>query len=219
MLTEKVSDIEFVVKADTFDLPDLYKLIPDEKKFSIKKDEFEKLTPTKNSQGLLLIVKKPEISINKIKTGIENFIIVLDKISDPGNMGTIIRTLKAAGLWSLYITPGCADPFSEKVIRSALSAQFYIEIIKLDGDLYELLNNAGINKIWRTDCHQGDSLFEIPELYNSSAIIFGSEAFGVSKIENSMPVTIPMPGNSESLNVAQAVTVFIFEAVRRTILK
>jgi TrmH family RNA methyltransferase len=215
--TGRISDIKFFITSDNFTVPEIYDIIPAEKKFSMPKEEFDKLTPTKNSQGLIIVTEKPEIPLNSIEINDREFIIILDKISDPGNMGTIIRTVKAAGLKKLFITAGCADPFSEKVIRSALAAQFQIEIIRLDGDLAELLFDAGIKQIWRTDCHQGVSLFDAAELYDSSAIIFGSEAFGVQPVDKSRSVTIPMPGNSESLNVAQAVTIFVFEAVRRGI--
>jgi len=210
-----ISAIEFVIIKENLILPDSFSLIPKDKLFEVSVEELAKVTPTRKSQGIAIIAKKPNFIRDESLFSDNDFIIILDRISDPGNMGTIIRTLKAGGIKKLFITPGSVDPFSEKAIRSAMAAQFFIKIIKMEEDLEIFIQKSNLKNIWRTDCHAGQSLFEIHELFDKSAIIFGSEASGVIEIPSSRPVRIPMPGDSESLNVAQAVTVFTFEAVRR----
>lgn len=185
---------------------------------TIPHDKFKTLSSTIATQGVLFVINKPDTS-SKIKPT-DPFIIVLDGISDPGNMGTIIRSVKAIGLKDLWITAGSADPFSEKVIRSAMAAQFHLTI-RLFNDLDEIsceLRKLGYNNIFRTDCHKGVSIFEEDELFANSAIIFGNEGAGASELTSAKAITIPMPGKSESINVAQAATICLFEAVRRKIL-
>lgn len=180
--------------------------------------QLKKLSSTIASQGILIVAIKPDLHQKRaIK---EPFTVILDGVSDPGNMGTIIRTVKAIGLKDLWLTEGSADPFGEKVIRSAMAAQFHINIRKFK-DLEEAIcetRNMGFERIYRTDCHQGNSIFETKDLFTKSTIIFGGEASGASPFTDSIPITIPMPGKSESINVAQAATVTLFEAVRRKIL-
>ena len=212
--------IEFSLKAESFNVPENLKdinfiTVPDEK--------FKKLSSTVTSQGVLIVASRPEEKdveslLKNKKTNSPYFVIVLDGVADPGNMGTIIRTAKAAGLKELFITSGSADPFADKVVRAAIAAQFAVDIIKF-ANLAEVvceLRKLGINRFWKTDPHGGKSLFEEEDLFANSAIIIGGEAAGVSDHPDCLSVTIPMPGESESLNAAQAATIFMFEAVRRT---
>jgi TrmH family RNA methyltransferase len=143
---------------------------------------------------------------------------VLDRVADPGNLGTILRTVRAVGVTEVWLTSGTADPFSDKVIRAALSAQFALvlrefrDLAAVDGEF----RRRGGTGMYRTDPHSGVSLFDLPRLFAGGAIIFGSEAQGAAGLDGATTVTIPMPGGGESINVAQAATVFCGEFVRRT---
>ena len=179
---------------------------------------FENLTSTVNSQGILFvstIPSYPESSCLELP-----FILVLDRIADPGNFGTIMRTALSVGLDEIWYSAGTVDPFSEKTIRSALGAQFRLKLREFEDLplLVERLRKQGFNKVYRTEPAGGESCFECKDLFNKSIIVFGNEASGVGSIENSVPLHIPMPGGFESINVAQAVTVILFDAVRRKIL-
>ncbi len=187
---------------------------------AVPKKEFAELSATVIPQGCLIITKKPELAEVKIAPK-DPFIVVLDQISDPGNLGTIIRTVRAAGLKELWITGGTADPFNDKVIRSALASQFALNIREfkdLETTACEL-RKFGYGTIYRTDPSGTASCFEEKGLFAKSAIVFGSEAHGAGELKDSIPLIIPMPGKIESINVAQAATVIIFEAVRRGALK
>ena len=145
------------------------------------------------------------------------FALVLDRVGDPGNFGTILRTARAVGLHEVWLTRGTADPFSDKVVRSASGAQFALKI-RYGGDLPELaadLRKLGVKTCYRTLPASGGNVFLEPDLFDRSAIILGCEATGVAELENSRGLNIPMPGDAESLNVAQAATVILFEYVRR----
>ncbi len=184
----------------------------------IPENQFSKLSTTIASQGILAVAKKPA-PVDRAKPPEDPFIFVLDRVSDPGNFGTILRTAKAAGLKELWYTAGSVDPFNDKVLRSAMAAQFTVGLRQF-ADLQTLkqaLSAFGYHRFYRTDPHQGENCFTAPDLFNKSVVIIGSEAEGAGELDGSIPVTIPMPGNSESLNAAQAATIFLFEYVRRTV--
>ncbi|MDD2478908.1 MAG: RNA methyltransferase [Victivallaceae bacterium] len=176
-----------------------------------------KLSPAETPPGVLMLVQRPAPPDSKENPS-DPFALVLDRVADPGNFGTIIRTAKAAGLNEIWYTDGSADPFSDKVIRSAMSAQFTMKLWRLPNleAVKKRLSESGYKHFFRTDPSEGESCFKLPGLFERSAVIIGSEAHGVSPLADAIPVTIPMPGGFESLNAAQAATIFIFEYVRRT---
>lgn len=179
--------------------------------------EFEKISKTVTSQGILLLVRRPEKTPDDAPLK-SPFALVLDKIGDPGNFGTIVRTARAVGLKEIWITRGCADPYSDKSIRAASAAQFSVDVRESESleSLLALLKGKGMNTVYRTSPAAGHSVFTEPGLFDSSAIILGSEGSGVGSVEGAVDLNIPMPGDAESLNVAQAATVILFEHVRRT---
>lgn len=207
--------VHLILKSEEAVLPEKFNFF---ESITVPEQKLKQISSTIASQGILIVANKPNLNKNVLIN--DPFIVILDGVADPGNMGTIIRSVKAVGLKELWLTSGAADPFGEKVIRSAMAGQFYINI-RIFEDLEQAaceLRKIGYDKIWRTDCHKGTSIFDTDKLFAKSAIIFGGEAAGATPLAESIPVTIPMPGNSESINVAQAATVCLFEAVRKKIL-
>ena len=204
--------LEFAVCSEKFDQSSL-----DVDFYVVQEEKFNSISATVNSQGLLFAVKRPDTSPEATSAPSDPFITVLDRIGDPGNLGTIARTIKAAGLKELWITSGTVDPFSDKAIRSGMSAQFSLNIREFEdlSDLSACLRGNGYESIFRTDPHEGCNCFTEKELFNKSAVIFGSEGGGAGELEGSIPLQIPMPGDYESINVAQSATVIIFEYIRR----
>ncbi|MCK5845259.1 MAG: RNA methyltransferase [Victivallales bacterium] len=180
--------------------------------------EFAKLAGTVSPQGVLLLVEPPPIS--GAFELCDPFAVVLDGVADPGNMGTVIRTMRAVGLRQLFLTDGSADPFSPKCVRSGMAAQFAMEIRKFASlaDVVRELRGNGVGRFWRCDPHKGASLFEADDVFQNSVVILGSEASGSDELPGTEPLTLPMPGGYESINVAQAATVVLFDAVRRGVL-
>jgi TrmH family RNA methyltransferase len=185
----------------------------------IPRNEFDSLSATVIPQGCLIVAGKTDMTPGDTVPA-DPFIIALDRVSDPGNLGTIIRTVRAVGLKELWLTEGTADPFSDKVIRSALASQYALKM-RLFPDLNAIvceLRKFGYGRIFKTDPKGGTDCFAEKNLFSKSAVVFGSEAHGVGDIDGSIPLVIPMPGKIESINVAQAATVILFEAVRRGVL-
>ncbi len=189
---------------------------PDEKTVVLRRPEFDSLAATVNSQGVLVLAKQPEYL--PLETPLSDpFALVLDRVADPGNFGTIIRTARAVGLKEIWIVKGGVDPFGDKAVRSASSAQFAVDIRIADtlDDAVSALGKLGVKRFFRTEPAEGHSVFTEPELFTESAIVLGNEANGAGPIDSALPLNIPMPGSAESLNVAQAATVILFEYVRR----
>ena len=135
---------------------------------------------------------------------VDNHIVILDGVTDSGNLGTILRTSAWYGIKSIILTSNCIDPFNTKVLRSAVGAHFYFDnIVSLDNNkLIEYLNNHNY-KVFCADL-EGRDISKI-NLSNKWALVLGSEAHGISKEFQSFDkVTIKKEGKIESLNVSVA---------------
>ena len=188
---------------------------------TVPPSRFAKLASTITSQGVLLVAEEPKDGGPGLAAAVDPFVILLDRIADPGNLGTILRTLRAAGLKTVWLTEGTADPFSEKAIRSAVGAQFSLTVERRSSltDAASDLVRLGYQRFYRTEPAGGVDCFVEERLFDKSVIVFGGEASGAGALADSQSLHIPMPGGFESLNVAQALTIIVFEAVRRRILK
>jgi len=182
----------------------------------ISSDDMRRISPTVTPQGVLFVARRPGFVDFPGFDGIP-FAILLDRIQDPGNLGTILRTAKAAGLDRILVSDDCADPYSEKVIRAATAMQFSMRISRygdLDSFSPELISK-GCRRIFLAVVSGGSDVFLLDDLFDKSAIVFGNEGRGLRAGLDGVRVSIPMPGGVESLNVAQAATVILFESVRR----
>jgi len=178
-------------------------------------DLMAKISATETDQGLLLVV---EPIINALPAQLD-FVLILDEIKDPGNMGTILRTAAAAGVQLVITTPGCVDVYSPKVLRAGMGAHFTLPILTQTWD--EIVNfwhaQPGSPGLYLAESSQGKKIWDI-DLTRSMGIIVGGEANGASEEAKKYAtefVTIPMPGKSESLNAAIAAGIFLFEVVRQ----
>lgn len=141
--------------------------------------------------------------------------VLLDGVQDPGNVGTLLRTAAAAGFRQVLLSADCAGIWSPKVLRAGQGAHFALSLVE-EANLAAFLNTyQGTAAV--TQLHDAVSLFEAP-LQGAIAWVFGSEGQGVRpEVAAVAPlkVRIPMPGVAESLNVAAAAAVCLFETVRR----
>jgi TrmH family RNA methyltransferase len=147
-------------------------------------------------------------------------VLVLDRVTEPGNVGTILRTAWAVGLSDVWVTTGTSDPLGPKAIRAGMGAQFSLDVHSV-GDLAatrDSLRELGVGCLWAAEPEGGVSCFAAEFELAGNGIVIGNEASGVTPGVISRGVTIPMPGGAESLNAAQAATVLLCEAVRRGLL-
>ncbi|MHB1688146.1 MAG: TrmH family RNA methyltransferase [Ignavibacteriaceae bacterium] len=173
----------------------------------IKEKEFEKLSDTISPQGIAAIFHKPK----KKKDFEDDLVIALENISDPGNVGTIIRNCDWFGIKEIILGENCAEVYNPKTIRASMGSIFHLNInenVKIVSYL-NLVKTQGY-KIYCTDLN-GKNLFDM-ELQSKSVIVFSNEANGPSgqllNISDEI-ITIPKYGSAESLNVASASAVIL----------
>ena len=176
---------------------------------------FNLITDVVAPQGIMAIVEKPIKSENKIDYKAENFLI-LDNIQDPGNMGTILRTADSLNMKQIIVSPGSADCYNSKVVRSTMGAIFRVNVI--ERDLEKVISEMKKReiKIYATDLRTDKNIYNVN--YEKSAVVIGNEANGVSDKVLQMAdekIKIPMLGKTESLNAAVATGVLLYEIARR----
>jgi len=167
---------------------------------------------TEHPQPLLAVLPFPALTPNA-----NSLLLICDRITDPGNLGTLLRTAAAARVDSAILAPGTVEPFNPKVVRSSMGAHFRIPIETLEWNEIRM-RTQGLN-VWLADTEtQGAARYDEVNWTRPSAIIIGGEAEGPSDEGRALAegaVFIPMPGGSESLNAAVAGSVILFEAVRQ----
>ena len=176
---------------------------------------FKYMTDTVNTQGILVVMKIPKYSLENEEN---KNIILLDKVQDLGNIGTIIRSCNAFGVDTILCTSGTADVYSPKAVRATMGGILNVKIIYLDGiEKLNLLKKMGY-KIATTSLKTQNSIDSID--YNNKYIfVMGNEANGVSKeiIDISdFVVKIPMSEKIESLNVGVATSIILYEQYKKT---
>ncbi|OGS35908.1 MAG: hypothetical protein A2293_17115 [Elusimicrobia bacterium RIFOXYB2_FULL_49_7] len=176
------------------------------KTYRVAAQVFASLASTEHSQGVIVVariaIKGPDALDPAARY------ILFDALQDPGNMGSIIRTACAFGIKGVILTPGCVDPFSPKVVRSAASGIEKIDIIRIAA-LSEL---EGCTLIGADMGGKALTGFAWP---SSFILAIGSEAHGLSpetRRRVSSLISIPMPGAMESLNAAVAAGILLFAA-------
>lgn len=185
----------------------------------ISENVFNTLTEVVSSQGILAIIKKEEKS--KEIDYSQDFIIALDGIQDPGNLGTIIRTADAIDLKQIIVSKDTVDTYSPKVIRSTMGAIFRINVLEVENLAKELekAKDKGF-KVITTSLQTNKSIYDID--YKKSIVVIGNEANGVSQevreISDEM-VKIPMHGKAESLNASVSAAIMMYEYVRQEMRK
>jgi TrmH family RNA methyltransferase len=175
-------------------------------------DLLQSASETETSQGILAVLELEALPIPDQS----NFILIPDQIRDPGNLGTLIRTAAAAGVRAVLLPPETTDAFAPKVVRAGMGAHFWLPIHAMEWDEIEQVCKSAKLQVFLADMF-GQSCWET-DLSVSLALIVGGEAEGASAQARELAdiiVSIPMPGDAESLNAGVAGAVLIFEVVRQ----
>lgn len=185
---------------------------------SVPSGIFAGLTDAGNGIGILAVLKMPDNDpelVHSVPEGAN--ILVLDRIQDPGNIGTMIRTAAAAGYGMIIALKGTADMYSAKVLRASAGMVFRIPFAYVDGadELAQVLKDSG-KQIAVTDPAGGVPYYKA-ELGRNTALVIGNEGNGISDEVMALAdirVTLPMKGGTESLNAAVSAAILMYEAVR-----
>lgn len=186
--------------------------------FQVSEIIMNDITETESPQGIVAVLGIRQLSLLKEP----DFILILDAIRDPGNVGTILRTASAAGVDMVVVAPETADPFSPKVLRAGMGAQLNLPVQVLDWPgIYKFIKTKGDLEVLLAD-KQGGPEFWNTDLHMPIALIVSNEAVGPSQAARDLSssiLTIPMPGRSESLNAAIAASLIIYEVIRQRQIK
>lgn len=186
-------------------------LIDESKIFICKSQVFNSITDTVNSQGILAVINKAKYSREKVLNEYK-FIILCDRLQDPGNLGTVLRIADAFGPAALALNKGCADLFNPKVVRASAGAIFRVPIIYDESDLISQMKEEGFYIV--STVVDSEYSFDHIEKREKICIVIGNEGQGVSQEildASHMKITIKMPGRAESLNVSVAAGISIYE--------
>lgn len=166
------------------------------------------LAETKSPQGILAVVRKHSIPVT-----LKGHVILLDRIQDPGNLGTIIRTADAAGFSAIYLGKGTVDVYNDKVIRATQGSLFHIPLISCDlSQIIEQLKEKSYT-ILATDLSEYSQFYHTIKPIEKAALILGNEAQGVKQkyIDAAdIRMKIPIYGQAESLNVSIAAGILMY---------
>jgi len=164
---------------------------------------------TESPQGVLAVVPFHHLPSRP------GLILIVDRLRDPGNLGTILRSAQASGVGQVILSPETVDLHNPKVVRGAMGAHFWLPIARLDWDA--IRERVSGRAVWLADA-QGQVAYHQVDWRAPSVLIIGGEAEGAGQEARSLAggrVAIPMAAESESLNAAMAATVILFEAARQ----
>lgn len=178
----------------------------------ISDHHFRDVSTVENGIGVALIIDQPQVSIPGV---LDRSAILLDGVQDPGNFGTILRTAASAGITEVYCSTETASAWSPKSLRAGMGAHFALNIYE-NVDLAEIIEASNV-PIYATTLQAKKSIYEV-DLSQSVAWIVGNEGRGVSDALLGLSVEqviIPQNPDVESLNVAAATAVCLFEQRRQ----
>ena len=189
--------------------------------FELAAGVLERVASTETPQNPIAVVRMRDRSPARELLAAASFVLVLDRIADPGNLGTILRSAEASGADLVVLTPGSVDPYNPKVVRASAGALFHVPVLEATtADVAA----AGLVLVG-TSSHDSPNRtvleYTAADLTDRIAIVMGNEAAGLPDewTDADGPirrwVTISHRGRSESLNVAMAATVLVFEAARQ----
>lgn len=187
------------------------------KTYEFSKKLFDSLKLTVASQGIMAVINFNLPAVSDMDVSAYKRVVYLDSVTDPGNMGTIIRSCDALGADAIVVSKGCVDIFNPKVVRSTMASLMNVPIFA-DGDGVEtltLFKNAGF-AVFGT-FPEGDIYSCEADYTDKTLLVMGNEANGIC--DDIAPICdfrikIPMLGRAESLNVATALTVMLYEIMR-----
>lgn len=170
------------------------------------------ISETEAPQGILAVLEFSNLPIPSSP----NFILIPDQIRDPGNLGTLLRSAAASGVQAILIPPDTTDAFSPKVLRSGMGAHFRLPIRSMSWEEIETTVKSDALNIYIADM-DGTSCWDM-DLRQPVALIVGNEAEGASESARKLAdgkISIPMSGETESINAGVAGSVLMFEIMRQ----
>lgn len=176
---------------------------------------FKEISDTESPQGILGLVNIPVNKIEDLKLDNVSLLLYLDKVQDPGNMGTIIRTADAFNVEGIIVVDGCVDPYNPKVARATMGSIFRVPLYFVDDGVSEIKKlKEKKMKLYSSSLIGSVDIMEID--FKHSIVAIGNESNGVSPEIYDLSdklIKIPMPGQSESLNAGVAASIIMYQSM------
>ncbi len=187
--------------------------------YELPTELFNQLVDTESPQGVIAEIEIKFWQVEELlPIQAEQWtFLLLDEVQDPGNLGTILRTAESAGVKGIFLGKGTVDPYNPKVVRAAMGSVFRLPLISLPlPEVFSLLQKWDVQLIG-TSPHAGKMPFEL-RFPSKVAFVLGNEGRGIAPGHLAMldtHVMIPMPGKTESLNVAVTGAILLYERIRQ----
>ncbi len=185
--------------------------------FELSKDAFAKVAYRERPDGLLAVAPQWRRALSDLTLSATPFVLVVEAIEKPGNLGTILRSADAAGCEAVIVCDPVTDIFNPNVVRASTGVLFSVPCVVEESErVHAWLREKKIRTVATTPA--AESLYSDANLRGPLAVVMGSEQYGLSEfwLKNAdLPVRIPMAGQADSLNVAMATIITLFEAVRQ----
>lgn len=179
---------------------------------------YEYVSDTKTPQGVLCLVRRKECGLQQMLETACPFVLVLDNLQDPGNLGTIVRTAEAAGVTGIILSSDCVDIYNPKTIRSTMGSVYRMPFCYVE-DVVKTVGELKRSKISVYAAHlQGRRSYDEEDYRMPCAFLIGNEGNGLRDAvaeQADTYIRIPMQGQAESLNAAVAASVLMFETARQ----
>ncbi len=180
----------------------------------VKRGLLREVADTETPQGVVVVFEAPRWGVRDLLGG-RGPLVVLDRIQDPGNLGTLARTVEGAGASGLLLVPGTVDPGSPKALRASAGSLLRVPVLEVE-DPAVFLREAGVPIL--AAAGSGGVPYDRVDLGGRFALVLGQEGAGLSEellAEAGTVLRVPMEGRLESLNVAATAAVILFEAARQ----
>lgn len=178
---------------------------------------YEKMAYGSRREGIIAVAEQPEYQLSDIELSVNPFIVIVEQVEKPGNLGAILRTSDAAGIDGIIVADPVTDVYNHNVVRASIGTVFTLPIVLTSSQgAFKWLKKLGIGTICAHPT--GKSPYTSIDFRKPTALVVGSEEKGVSSFwkENSdVLASIPMIGKADSLNVSTTAAIFIFEALRQ----
>lgn len=181
---------------------------------------FSTLTETVTSQGILGVVRKRRDTLKDLvlRDTPESAYIVLDRLQDPGNIGSVFRTAEAVGISGVILLKGTGDPYSPKTVRAAAGSLFRLPVVTVSGTRELIDLKKRLKKELVVTCPGNGIPYYTQDIGHGTFLVIGNEGNGCAPElirHGDLLVTIPMEGKIESLNASVAAAILMYERIRR----
>ncbi|HSW63631.1 MAG TPA: RNA methyltransferase [Dissulfurispiraceae bacterium] len=185
--------------------------------FQVADSVMARLSDTETPQGIAAIVSRSQVRLDEVRFSDAPLLVVCDRIQDPGNMGALVRLADAVGADALIVMPGSANPFMPKAVRSSAGSIFHVPVVFAGAAEFTSYSARRALALVAADAYAEQDCFS-SDLCRPLAIVLGNEAHGIGeelRPHIAAALRIPIYGHAESLNVATAAAVLLYEVVRQ----